>query len=246
MSAIFQLQNQIIPTYLCDSDDRLHIWAVARLFQDVAEKHTNVTNIGFHHLMNQGKAWVVSRMYYQIHSLPAVGDNVMLNTWSKGVNGLYALREFQMIDEKDGAVLASASSYWVVIDFQRRKASRLDTLMDGYEHYQQEATDKPTLYKIPRNTIEEFSLVSTFAAHYSNLDHTQHVNNAEYLKWIFDFLPPEVTPAQVKSIDIDYILESRADETISLFRSPIYNDSELYFKILNPRGDSFIARLVIR
>ena len=91
-----------VPSYLCDVDDRLHVWAAVRLCQEVTEYHGNATGIGFHTLLAQNRAWVITHAYYNIYRLPMAFEKIMLNTWSRGNNGLIAYRDYRMV----GVVIA--------------------------------------------------------------------------------------------------------------------------------------------
>ena len=73
----------------------------------------------------------------------------------------------------------------------------------------------------------------------SMLDHTQHVNNAEYIKLIFD----EYQDINSQSIDfeIHYILETQPNDTVSVSR--MQAESSTYFQISNSRGVSVLAKI---
>lgn len=230
-----------IPSYLADRHDRLQMWGCARLLQEVAEHHTSATHIGFHDLIKDNKAWVLSRMFYQINRRPSVSDNVMLNTWSRGTDGLFALREFDMCDEK-GSTLVSATAYWVVIDYTKRRVTRLHEIMEGYEHHDCCATDRVALGKIPAQDFSSNEPVATIPIKDSMLDHTNHVNNSEYIKWIFDNLPEGLSSDQIQSIEIDYIGETQPNDIVKIFRS--LNENSIFFQISNSRGVSITAKLL--
>ena len=56
-------QDLQVPSYLCDVDDKLHVWAAVRLCQEVTEYHGNATGIGFKTLVAQNRAWVITHAY---------------------------------------------------------------------------------------------------------------------------------------------------------------------------------------
>lgn len=232
-------EKHTVESYLCDRSDHLQLWGAARLMQEVAEHHTTVTHIGFHDLMSQGKAWVLCRMYYRINQMPQVDEHIILNTWSRGTDTVFALREYTITDEK-GNVYVAASSSWALIDFDKRKACRLSNLMDNYEHHPQFATEKQTLKRIPINKDATRNTLATFQVQNSMLDHTNHVNNAEYVKWVIDQIPEEVVWNKIKGFEIDYISETKAKDTVTVDQ---YVTEESIFQINNTNGLSALIRI---
>ena len=87
-----------LSTLICDEDDRLTLWGLARLFQDVAGDHSDSLGVGFEGLKPQNKAWVLTHVYYNILRLPSAGERLILKTWPKPDNGLIAPRDYQLID----------------------------------------------------------------------------------------------------------------------------------------------------
>lgn len=237
-----------IASYLCDASDHLTMWGLARLFQEVAEGHTSKTHIGFHDLMADNKAWVLSRMYYEIHQMPVVGDDVMLTTWSRGTDGLFAMREFKLENGR-GVCYAAATAYWVVMDFGSRRVVRLHDLMSNYEHHPETATSRSSLDKLKLPEISSNALVDEISIKPSMLDHTAHVNNSEYVKWIFDNIEVESNQSQICppssnfSFEINYLLETQPNETASIFR--IHDNNTSWFQITNSRGISAQAAFIL-
>ena len=112
-----------IPNYICDQYDHISLWGLARLFQESAGHHAETAGMGFRQLIDRGKAWVLSRMYYVIDRMPKEGETVTVRTWSRGTDGLFAFRDFQLIDSQ--GVAATCCSYW---------SSSISTLVVPYEY----------------------------------------------------------------------------------------------------------------
>ncbi|MBO4751891.1 MAG: hypothetical protein J5526_03965 [Bacteroidales bacterium] len=227
-----------IESYLCDQYDRLSMWGLSRLLQSVAEEHTIITHVSYYDLIKYDKAWVLSRMYYQVESMPAYTDVVTFSTWSRGIDGLFNARDF-LVTAEDGTCLASATAYWVVIDFNSRHVARLNDIMDGYIHHPVCATDKERLSKIRILPMDESCRVERFSVKPSMFDHTRHVNNSEYVRWIDDNLPDG---KQMKSLEISYIAETRKGESIDVLRNEL-SDGVLQFQLFNDRGLSATAQV---
>ena len=74
------------------------------------------------------------------------------------------------------------------------------------------------------------------------LDHTQHVNNAEYIKWASDNLPEDMTTEAPFILDVEYLQETRPDESVDIHRLAL-PDGTLMFKITNNRTTAVVATL---
>ncbi len=235
--------NTTLESYLCDRTDHLSLWGAGRLMQEAAEHHTHETHIGWLDLIKQNKAWVLCRMHYEIKYMPSLFANLAISTWSRGVNGLYAVRDFSIADS---STCVTASAYWAVIDFTQRRVVRLGDMMDGYEHHSCQATSLDNLSKLRLGDFSAPQRQEQFKVTESMLDHTQHVNNADYLNWMTDVLPQEVLDASQRfvnqQIDIDYILETRPNEIVSVVRQT-EGDTHCC-KITNPRGTAAVMRLM--
>lgn len=231
-----------IPNFICDNHDTLTAWGCARLLQQAADNHTKLFGIGFQQLQEQHKAWVLCRTYYDVRRLPMDYEEVTVRTWSRGTDGLYAWRDFEMTDSQGVVIVAGATS-WVVIDTNARHVVRLGEIVKGFESHPDMATDRDKLGRIRFPKGEEGELVVEHQqVKYSMLDHTQHVNNAEYIKWIFDNLPEGTTQSAPFKLDVEYLQETRPDDEVSIHRL-CQPDGTLLFKISNPRTTAVVATL---
>ncbi|MBO4588109.1 MAG: hypothetical protein J5711_04315 [Bacteroidales bacterium] len=225
-----------IESYFCDWTDHLSMWGLSRLLQTVAEEHTTLTHICYYDLIKNQKAWVLSRMYYEVDTMPAYGTRVKIATWSRGVDGLFDVRDF-LVTTLDGERLAGATAFWVVIDVNTRHVARLNDIMDGYIHNDICATQKERLTKLRMLPMDESCKVEQFNVKPSMLDHTGHVNNCEYIRWVDDNLPEG---KRIKTIEVAYVAETRPGESVEIRRCQPTDDTAQY-QIYNTRGSSFSA-----
>ena len=116
-----------LSTLICDEDDRLTLWGLARLFQDVAGDHSDSLGVGFEGLKPQNKAWVLTHVYYNILRLPSAGERLILKTWPKPDNGLIAPRDYQLIDA-EGNILLTRNVTDTVADPTQLHGKRLQCL----------------------------------------------------------------------------------------------------------------------
>ena len=233
--------KQTVRSMECDATDHLTVKALARYFQDVAEAQAASVGNGYDALIQMGKAWVICRMYLQINQMPKLHDSVMLNTWPRKNTGLFAVRDYQLCDEQ-GRTQASGTAYWAVIDFKTRRVERLQGgMMDRYTLEEIQATDMDTLDKLRHPEFTDADLISKITAEASFIDHTFHVNNAEYLRIVSDYLTQDKFNITNLGIQIDFFLETKQGDTMSVFRKQ--DNGTTWFQICNSRGVSVVAKV---
>ena len=235
-------QDLQVPSYLCDVDDRLHVWAAVRLCQEVTEYHGNATGIGFKTLVAQNRAWVITHAYYNIYRLPMAFEKIMLNTWSRGNNGLIANRDYRMLSEA-GEALLTGTSAWALIDMTTRRVMRLGDVIAHYEDHPECATEYEKLNKLQIPEMSDGDLALQRPVSYAMLDHTQHVNNSEYIRMIFDCLHEQgFSTAHPFTLEINFAHESRPGDTLNLYRKCV--DDAQYIKITHSRGVGITAKVL--
>ncbi len=230
-----------IPYYLCDYTDRLTLWSLARIFQDAADGHTEHFDIGFKTLIRQDKAWALSRMYYQVHQMPTALQPVTVQTWSRKVDRIAALRDTQMIDT-DGNVLATSTAMWVIIDMKERTVVPMLNEVIDFAHDSRQATDRDKLLKIRLPQNDTMAVVARFVAQHSTIDHNLHVNNSDYIRWVVDAVKTHEDAqlrddVQIVGFEVNYLAETRLGDTVTLYmQTDVTNDKVRYVMIENPRG----------
>lgn len=239
-----------LSTLICDEDDRLTLWGLARLFQDVAGDHSDSLGVGFNGLKPYHKAWVLTHVYYNILRFPTAGERLTLKTWAKPDNGLIAPRDYQLIDS-EWNVCATSASNWVLIDMDSRRVSRLNDVIKHFEEEDIHATERHRLEKL--QVPDNLELFKKIDIPYSSIDHTRHVNNAEYMKWIVDSIeelcmPRNAGRQEIREFEINYLHETKyAEQHVELWRRSDSTDDQnsFFYQVINSGGVAVNARVVI-
>ena len=93
---------------------------------------------------------------------------------------------------------------------------------------------------MPNNETPDYSY--EIQARHSMIDHTGHVNNSEYIKWIFDALSQIGFNADKPfSLELNFQHETKPDDTavVSVYKK----DDAIFSNIINSVGTSVIACL---
>lgn len=237
---IYSMQQEV-PSYLCDRNDRLHPWAAVRLCQEVTEYHSNTLGVGFDKLVVDNRAWVIVRSYYEFHRRPAAFEKVTLNTWPRGNDGLFAFRDYR-INGADGEVLLTGTSYWSMIDYERRRVLRLGGYIDAYEAHDELATGRSTIDKLQMPDFDEADTIIRMQSRHSMIDHTGHVNNSEYIKWIFDALNElQFDFDRQFSLELNFQHETKPGDTVAVMARR--SDDSYYAQVINSQGIGVVAKI---
>lgn len=235
-------QHLDIPSYLCDRHDRLHPWAAVRLCQEVSEFHSKATGIGYEDMLKQNRIWIISRAYYIIYRRPAAFEKVMLSTWSRGNDGLFAFRDYRMKDAA-GETLLAGTTYWPMIDFASRRPIRLKEALADYEYHQEEATNHSVLDRLRMPDMSVPDGRHEQLATFSLIDHAQHVNNSEYVRLAIDSLmQSDFNIDRPFSIELNYQHETQPNDKLSVLRKQ--DNGATFVQISNSRGLSVAAKIV--
>lgn len=220
--------------------------------QEAAGLHADSFGFGYEKLIQTKTAWILSRMNVKFHKMPRWKDKVSIESWHKGLDRLFFLRDFTLTSES-GERLVSATSSWLILNLETRRISRSPELSDNNEICIHEDVIETPAAKLvfPKDAETEVSVSHKVV--YSDLDMNGHVNNVRYTVWAMDALPLEVTNSNVlKELTINFNSEVRIGDTVEIFvhrddnPSPDVPDSQFSYYV-EGRVDgksSFIEQLV--
>jgi acyl-ACP thioesterase len=140
-----------------------------------------------------------------------VAETVLVRTWPSTRGNLASYREFELMDEQ-GAIVARATTSWVVIDMARRRPVRLGDLLPDYPLVPRRALDDDFL---PLPGLGSVAQEVGFTVRQSDLDMNRHVNNAVYVGWALESTS-ERTAAALRPVDIEvgFRAEALAGDTV--------------------------------
>jgi len=212
-------------TVTCYDTDVAHFLkpgAFMDMAQEIAYVSAQSLGFGYEDLERYGTAWVLSRMHIEFPSMPRWKDAVELQTWHKGFEGPFYVRDFRMTGA-DGQPAVLATSSWLIIDTATRRLLRREHLADKLPldtECHESAIDEPCgMVVMPDTGMEE---IAEHRVKYSDIDIIGHANNAKYIVWAMDCLDYEwVAGCRVRSIRINFNKEVLPGQTVELFRAPV-------------------------
>jgi acyl-ACP thioesterase len=201
-----------------DQSDRLKLSTTCDYFQEAAINHAENLGVGREAMAQAKEVWILSRLSVLIERRPKYRETVTVRSWPRGSDRLFAIRDYDILDENDKPIIRGRSG-WLIVDIERHKPLRpqekvsklpLNAGLDAL----------PSLANVSqREGLERAGERTPF---YSDLDYNGHVNNSRYVQWIQDVTEPDLLEkADSIRFNISYTSETRFRETTELWTAPI-------------------------
>ena len=215
-----------IRSYEVDRRNRLSILTMFNFMQEAASNHARALGVSVRQLLSENYTWLLSRLKIKIASYPGINDSIQVATWPSGTQRLFALRDFKLMNGHD-QVIAEAVSAWLVIDVQKRRPVRISPFVERLKPLEGHHVLPDTLDKLPE--LKSRTYEKKFVARYSDVDVNQHVNNASFVEWVLEGVPPSVlnTSAPVQ-LEINYLAEAFFEDCILAACQPRNPDNTVY------------------
>lgn len=202
-----------IRSYQTNQYGKASIVSLFNILIEAAWAHAQVMDWGYDSLKNNNLFWVLSRMYFQVEKYPSWQEQITLNTWSAGTDGMYAYREYILEDEK-GETLLRASSAWLILDMENRKIFRLTDYRATFpKRIDNNACRNPQRIKpVPHTEALDF-----YPVLFSDLDINQHFNSVKYVERVLDNYSIEyMNEHEPAELEVNYLKEGQAGDAIAV------------------------------
>jgi len=204
-----------VRSYEVDADGYLSPVSIFNLMQNAASNHADALGISIHDLMAENRTWVLSRFVLGMDRYPGWKDPVKVVTWPSGVEKLFALRDFELLDGA-GRLLGAALSGWLILDMRTRRPLRIEPFVGRLNPIQGRHALKAALGKLP--PLERAEGRVRFGVRHSDLDVNRHTNSAAYIVWALEAIPLDRKDlGRLDRLEINFLGETfSGDEVDSL------------------------------
>lgn len=225
-----------------DFEGNVHISALANFLIQAAWRHAEHLGWGVDEMTEHNLAWILSSMKIKIKNYPRWRQTIRIETWPKGIERLFYLRDFVIYDSENN-ILGTGTSNWILIDIERRRP-KLHNLND--EAIQQNKGKHAIEEKITGIQFEgEIDLDTDYNVKYTDIDINQHLTTTRYIDLMFDtYTPEQIALNRLTDITINFIKEITFAEKIKMVRSKPAGNS-VKFKLISEKQEKpcFLAEL---
>lgn len=216
-----------IRSYECNHVNELFTSTIFDYMQQVATYHAYILGFGHEQLEKQGQYWVLSRARTQVIEAPKIGTELIVETWPKGQNKIFAFRDY-CVKKKSGEKVALGTSAWVLMDINKKRPVRLpDNILKIHEEH---AIAKEPDKIIQTDNMEE---VYTHRVSYNDLDLNNHVNNVNYIRMSENcFNPKNFLEKKIKDLQINFLCECAYEDELVISKEEV-QDNHYYVQGYN-------------
>lgn len=220
-------EKHTIPCYDTDAAWRLKPTSFMNMAQEAAGRHAVYLGFGYDDLIKTNTAWILSRVHVEFIDTPKWREEITLNTWHKGLNRLFFLRDFVLTDN-EGREKVKATTSWLVLNLETRRLVRDPKLMEDGTICTENALETPAdKVQMPKDVEPE--LVRTHHVSYSDIDTNGHTNNAMYMQWSMNSVGYDITSTRpVKEFTINFNHETKAGDYVEIYRASVEKEDGLH------------------
>lgn len=219
-----------IRTYEVDFNNVVKLSSVFNYMQEAASNNANQLKFGYDDLIKEGLFWVLSRAKIEISNYLKVGDDIIIETWPKRTDKLFALRDFKMYNS-DNEIVGKATTAWLLLDSKTMRPVKPDLLLDKVPQYKIERAIEEVPGKIAEPETREFITEKNIG--YTDIDVNQHVNNVKYIEFVLDsFTQDQYMGKKISAMQINFLSESKYGDRIQIFKGSL-RQSAYYIEGIN-------------
>ena len=210
-----------------DSKDKCRLSRILDLCQNIATIHSETLGYGTKGMMDMGWAWLVTGMKIRIFKYPVADKEVECRTWSRGLKGVSAKRDYEILDS-DGNTLLIGDSSWALFDLREQKLIRVpEEMKKAYSLVDKYVFEGEPEVRLRDNDVIEIE--KEFVVGKRDIDTNHHMNNARYFDYIDEVLPENY---EVSQFECAYKKQVKYLEKIKV------SFGENFARIKNEMGDT--------
>lgn len=204
-----------IHTYDADFNNKVKISSIFNYMQESATNHADHLRVGHKDLLEKDLFWVLSRVKIEISNFPNQGEEIRLETWPKGIDKLFALRDFYIYNSEN-KVIGRATTAWLMVDTKRMRPQRPKFFVERIPSFKNEHA----LLEVPGKILEaeEKIFISDKKVKYTDIDINRHMNNVKYIELIIDSFPQDIfKKSRIESMQVNFLSEAKFGDKIKVF-----------------------------
>jgi len=182
-----------------------------RFLQDIATQNADENGFGYNWIVSDNLGWFLLKYRIEFSKYPQNMDYIEIDTMARGVNRLFAMREF-LIYSPENEQIGKIMSSWALMDMVNKTMVNPAKIKPDFNKYEQISGDLQ-FNKI--ETPEKFDYETKFIVRFDDIDVNNHANNTNYIAWGLDALPNDFRMKHcIRNIDMQFKKEIKLGETL--------------------------------
>jgi len=212
----YHKHNIKVHSYDIDFNSRLNVFSLFNYFQEIAWEHAGILRFGYNDLSENNQFWVLSRIRVEIERLPRWTEEVTLMTYPRGIDGPFALRDYEVFDAEGNKIISGVSS-WLIVNAKTRRPVRpteldLTNAVNNRSALNVNASKIADVKQTPI-CIDEFTVKA------SDIDVNLHVNNTRYVEWAYNtFSLAYHKDNLLKAVEVNFLAEGKEGNSLKVER----------------------------
>jgi medium-chain acyl-[acyl-carrier-protein] hydrolase len=206
-----------IASYDVTPDGLVRVSALQKYMQQLAREDCNGYGATYENMRNDNMVFVITKlgleMYTDIHS----EDVISIRTYNNRIEGVQFDREFEIF--KNGKLAAAVSTYWVLLNFEKRTIVRPKLFKYSLISY----NIKDIIIEVPRNIFDDKGnsiQAGIRKVVFSDLDENNHLNNCVYSDIALDYSPFDLSKYTIQKVLINFVHEARLGDELNILVIP--------------------------
>lgn len=224
-----------------DFNNELKLSMLFSYLQETASLAASELGVGIEDLAkDDGIAWILTRIRVEIERMPAINEEITIETWPQEPGKLEFERDF-IVRDGHGKAIIRAVSAWALMDLKERKLKRTNSVALTYPSVLEE---RALIHRFKRlKPTQELLPVYEKTVGYSDIDFNGHLNNSRYMNYLMDCFPiKEHRQYQVQAVEVNFIQEAFPGDTLLLNKDNHLQDAVIYIEGVNNKTKKAVFR----
>ena len=235
----------IINSWEVNTKHELRLDSLCWYLQETAWRHAEHLHFGYSDLNVENLAWVLTRLKIITNSYPQWGDEVTLETWPLHTSHRVYYRDF-ILYNSEKQIIIRATSTWIIINKITRKPAVFSKMPNSITWFPDKHAIEEKAGRL--DPVNKADIKNEIEIKYSDLDVNQHLNNANYTKWIMDSFDKKTHEHNMlKEFTINYLDENLYGHKVILLKKKDQMMPQLYhFEGFNSESGKASFRAKVR
>lgn len=172
---------------------------------------------GFKDMAKKQLFWVLSRLTIELYRPLEWHEEVEVETWAKGLNRLFYLRDYLVRDSNEH-VVGRGTSGWLAVDLETKRPKKIEGEGAGLFEC---LKDKHAMKELPESlgSVKDGKRFEVQSS-YFDIDLNKHVTSTRYIDWMMDTFSPEFHRDHYpRRVSVNYMKETKPLEIINILRN---------------------------